>query len=463
MKRKLSSEEIFKTMTVPQAIRTMAVPAVVSMLIVLIYNLADTFYIGQTNDPQRVAGVSLILPLFNISLAIGSLFGMGGGALIPKMLAFDRREEASRIAVFCVRMAFFCACVFSVAVLCLLRPILTLLGAGTGTYPHARVYVLMVLVAGGVPTVVTNVLSNLLRSFSLSREASIGVALGGVLNIALDPLFMFVLLPPGNEVLGIGIATCLSNCISCAYCIYVFCFRQREIAVNFLAERPEAENRKFVVTVGFSGTLGMLLFDVDYMVLDRLAAGFGDTALAAIGIVLKAERLPQQIGVGLCQGVVPLIAYSYALRDYRRTREIMAYTLKTGAVISVVSIAVYELLAPQIVRFFIQEPETLAIGTQFLRIRTLAAAIMFFCFFSLFLFQGFGNGKVAFWLAVIRWVGLNIPMLFVFRALFGMIGLVWSQVFSDFLTVTLSNIYLWHFMKRWRAEETGGELSLRSD
>ena len=442
-------------MTVPQAVRTMAVPAVVSQLIVLIYNLADTYFIGQTNNPAMVAGVSLILPLFNLSLAIGSMFGIGGGALLPKLLAVDEREEGSRVASISIRLGFFAACLFSVLILFLMRPLLSLLGAGANTYASARTYVLMVLVIGGIPTITANVLSNILRSLSYSREAGVGVALGGALNILFDPLFMFVLLPPGNEVLGVGIATLLSNMISCLYCLTVFCRRQREIPVNLLAPAPEPDSRKLVFSVGVPGTVGTLLFDLDYMVLDRLAAGYGDAALAAIGIVLKAERFPQQVGIGLCLSMVPLIAYNWALRDYRRIREIMACILKVGIIVAVVSVTIYELFPARIVRFFIADPETLHIGTNFLRIRSMAAVLMFFCFFVVFLFQGLGNGKVSFWLGVIRWAGLNIPMLFILRHFIGMYGLVWSQLVSDLLTIVISYTFLFRYMKRWEEPDAG--------
>ena len=455
MRKQLTSEEIFRTMTVPQAVRTMALPSVMSQLIVLIYNLADTFFIGQTNNHYMVAGVSLILPLFNVTLAIGSMFGSGGGALIPKLLAVNRREEGSRVAAYCIRLAVLVALSFSLLILLLMRPLLTFLGASSSTYVYARTYVLMVLVVGGIPTITANVLSNLLRSLSLSREAGIGVALGGVLNIFLDPLFMFVLLPPGNEVLGVGIATLLSNMISCLYCLTVFCRRQREIPVNLLAPAPEPDSRKLVFSVGVPGTVGTLLFDLDYMVLDRLAAGYGDAALAAIGIVLKAERFPQQVGIGLCLSMVPLIAYNWALRDYRRIREIMACILKVGIIVAVVSLTIYELFPARIVRFFIADPETLYIGTNFLRIRSMAAVLMFFCFFVVFLFQGLGNGKVSFWLGVIRWAGLNIPMLFILRHFIGMYGLVWSQLVSDLLTIVISYTFLWHYMKRWEEPDDG--------
>ena len=137
-KKQLTSEEIFRTMTVPRAVRTMAVPAVMSQIIVLIYNLADTFFIGRTNNPYMVAGVSLILPLFNVCLAIGSMFGTGGGALLPKLLATEQREEGSRVAAYCIRLGLLTAFGFSVLTLLFMYPLLTLLGAGPNTYAYAR-------------------------------------------------------------------------------------------------------------------------------------------------------------------------------------------------------------------------------------------------------------------------------------------------------------------------------------
>lgn len=445
-------------MTVPQAVRTMVVPSVLSQLIVLIYNLADTYYVGQTNNPYMVAGVSLILPLFNVSLAIGSLFGSGGGALLPKLLALERREEASRVAAYCIRLSVGVAALFSLLMLLFMRPMLTLLGAGANTYAHSRIYVLTVLVAGGIPTILASVLSNLLRSLSLSREAGIGVALGGALNLVLDPLFMFVLLPPGNEVLGVGIATLLSNLISCGYCLYIYVYRQKEIPARFLAPLPELEHRLAVFSVGVPGTVGALLFDMDYIVLNRLSSGYGDTVLAAVGIVLKAERFPQQVGIGLCLGMVPLVAYSYALNDYRRTKEIMICTLKIGLAVALVSISLYELFPSQIVHFFIGDAETVFYGTNILRIRSVAAAIMFFCFFVVFVFLGFGNGRAALVLAVVRWLVLNIPMLFLFNRLFGLYGLSWAQLISDLLTVAVSYVWLFRYMKNWRGSgQPGGK------
>ena len=323
-----------------------------------------------------------------------------------------------------------------------MRPLLHLLGAGENTFGYARQYVLMVLVLGGIPTICSNVLSNLIRSLGLSRESGIGVALGGVLNLALDPLFMFVILPKGCEVLGVGIATLLSGIISCAYCLFVFRKKQKVIGVNLTAPLPETESRRKVFLVGIPSSIGGLLFDLDYMVLDKLMSGYG-----------KAERLPQQTGIGLCQAMVPLVAYSYAKRDFRRVRRIMARILGIGLAMALISITVYELFPHQIMRLFIADPATLEIGVKFLRIRSLAAGIMFFCFFVVFLYQAIGNGVMSMALVVLRWLVLNIPMLFfLLNRLMGMVGLVWSQVISDVISVILSYAILAKSMKSWQSE-----------
>ena len=220
-REKVTQEEMFRSLPIPKALRIMILPAVTSQLIVLIYNMADTFYVGQTGNPYMVAATSLILPVFNISLCLAGLAGIGGGALIARLLGQGRQEEARRISAFSLYLGVLIAALFSVGMAAFMGPVLNLLGAGENTYQYARQYALCVIVAGGIPTVLSNVLANLIRSIGRSKEAGFGIILGGLLNIALDPLFMFVLLPRGYEVLGAGVATCLSNCIACLFFLVV--------------------------------------------------------------------------------------------------------------------------------------------------------------------------------------------------------------------------------------------------
>ena len=221
MKTNAKKEDIFRDLPIPTALRKMVIPAIASQLIVLIYNMADTFFVGQTNNPYMVAGTSLILPVFNITLCFAGLAGIGGGSLISRLLGQSQKEEARCVSAFSLYIALLIAIAFSVSIAVFMRPLLELLGAQGDIYEYARHYAFLVIVLGGVPTVLSNVLSNLVRSIGLSKEASAGIILGGLLNMALDPLFMFVLLPKGSEVMGAGIATCLSNCVAMLFFIIV--------------------------------------------------------------------------------------------------------------------------------------------------------------------------------------------------------------------------------------------------
>lgn len=445
---------IFRDMPVPAALGKMILPAVVSQLIVLIYNMADTFFVGQTGDPYMVASTSLILPVFNITLCLAGLSGIGGGSLISRLLGQNREEEARKVGVFSLWLGFSIAAAFALGTFLFMDPLLGLLGAGENTYPYARQYALCVIVLGGIPTVLSNVLANLIRSIGRSREASTGIILGGLLNIALDPLFMFVLLPSGHAVLGAGIATCISNCVALLFFLRVVAGMGPGSIITFdpRTGMPARSSIAGVFGVGIPSAVATLLFDLDYVILDKLMVSYHDLALAAIGIVLKVERFPLNVGIGICQGMLPLVAYNYSAGDKKRMEDAIRLSRGLGLVIAGMSILLYELFAPQLAGLFISDPQTVALATQFLRIRVLATPLMFLSFFTVYLFQSFGKGRISLFLGVTRWLGFNIPMLFLLNTLVGMYGLVWSQVTADTLTVILSFCVYFRFRPRLKED-----------
>lgn len=446
MKEKRETE-VFETMPVPKALAKMAIPTILGQIIILVYNLADTFFVGQTNDPYMVAGVSLILPIFNVLIALANLSSVGGGTYVSRLLGTGKLEEASAVTSFSVWLGVIISAVFAMLTAVFMEPLLHFLGAGEHTYVYAKQYVTCVIVFGAVPTVLANVLSNMLRSTGRSAEAGFGVALGGLLNIALDPLFMFVILPKGSEILGVGIATFLSNVISCIYYAAVLLRIRDSTVITLRPVRISGDSVKRVFNVGLPACLVTLLFDVDYMIIDKLMAGYSDIALAAVGIVLKAERLPLNVGIGISQGMVPLVAYNYASKNYDRMKKIFRLAFCAGIVCGLVSIAAYEALAGNIINFFINDADTISIGAAFLRARSPATLFMFMSFFTVHLFQALGKGSTALYLGVQRWVMLNIPMLFILNHFFGMYGIVWTQLIADFINVVISFIILARFMR----------------
>ena len=200
-----------------------------------------------------------------------------------------------------------------------------------------------------------------------------------------------------------------------------------------------------VFAVGVPSAVATFLFDLDYVIIDKLMVSYHDLALAAVGIVLKVERFPLNVGVGICQGMLPLVAYSYGAGNHRRMNDTIRLARRVGLLIAAVSIVLYEIFAGPLVRIFLSDAQAVEMASGFLRIRVLATPLMFLSFFTVYLFQAFGRGRISLFLGVMRWLVFNIPMLFILNHFFGMYGIVWSQVVADSLTVLLSFYVLRRF------------------
>ena len=451
MKTREDNREIFESWPIPKALAELALPMIFGQLIILIYNLADTFYIGRTNNPLMVAGVSLLLPVFNISITFANLFGVGGGTLISRLMGAGRNNEAKSVSSFCFYMTILTAGIYSGLVYIFMRSILNLLGASPDTMIFAEQYTFCVIVIGAIPTILGMTLANFLRSTGYAKQAGFGVSMGGIINIFLDPLFMFVLLPSGYEVLGAGIATMLSNLIICVYFLIVI-YRLKNSILSLAVKnfRASVQNIKSIFYVGVPAAIAVTLFDVTYIIIDKLMSLYGDIPLAAVGIVLKAERLPLNVGIGLCMGMMPLAAYNYSSGNFKRMREAVNFSRLVGLVIGFVSVALYEIFAADIMKIFIEDSQTVELGTQFLRARTLATPFMFICFHLVNFFQAVGMGGRALALGSARWVIFNIPLLFVLNYFFGMYGIVWTQVLADVLMTLVSIIVYERFIAQYK-------------
>ena len=226
--------------------------------------------------------------------------------------------------------------------------------------------------------------------------------------------------------------------------------KDRQHAVISFDFRYGLPGRKSIFSmffVGIPASVSSFLFDLDYVIIDKLMVSYSEVALAAMGIVLKVERLPINIGIGICQGMMPLVAYNYASGNHRRMDSVIRLARTTGLLIAALSIITYEIFAREIIGFFISDPETVPLATNFIRARVVASPLMFTCFFTVYLFQSFGLGNRSMFLAVMRWAVFNIPMLFILNSIIGMYGIVWSQAAADFLTELLS-LYVYGRFKR---------------
>ncbi len=448
-----ANRELFEKTPVPKALLALAVPTIISQLITMVYNLADTVFIGMTNDPSKIAASSVAFVLVFMMNCLSNLFGVGGGSLISRLLGEKKDGEAKSVASFSFWGSFAISAVYSLIVFIFMDPFLRFLGATDSSIAFAEDYALYVVVIGAIPSTLSMTMSHLLRSEGYAKHASIGLGAGGVLNILLDPLFMFVILEEGNEVAGAAIATLISNAAVLLYFLAVyFIIRKKSVlSLNPRIMIPKKHYVSSVFAVGFPSALGSLLACLSSVMLNNLASGYSDTLgdipVAAVGIAKKIDMLPMNVGMGLCQGMMPLVAYNYSSGNYKRMKSFANWARGLGIAFSLVCILIFELLTEPIVRIFINDAATVEMSAKFLRIMCLAVPLMITNFQLSFTFQAMGKGKESLLLSSLRQGVVNIPLMFLMNSLFALDGLVFTQLISDAITIVISFAVYHHTYK----------------
>lgn len=433
---------LFETMPVGKALFTMAVPCIVSQLVTMVYNLADTFFIGVSNDPYKVAAASAVGTLYFILTALANLFGVGGGSLLSRLLGEKREAEAKRVSGFSVYGSLAIATVYALVCLIFTEPFARLLGASDNTIGYATAYMFWVVVVGAIPSTISLTMSHLLRSAGYSKESGTGLAIGGISNVILDPIFMFILLPKGNEVTGAAIATLLSNVISLCYFLWVYYKLRGKVALSLSPSYIRLEKRLIadIFAIGLPSAITTLLANVTSIMKNNITSGYGDIELAAYGIVMKIDMLPLNVGMGLCQGMMPLVAYNYAAGNYPRMKKFTKAAQVAGVIMAIVCIVAFEIFSPQIIWIFIRDEATIAYGKDFLRIACLATPFIISNFQKIFCLQAMGKGKESLILGVCRQGLFAIPILLTLNHFLGLYGVVSAQLVSDACTFVISTL-----------------------
>ncbi|MBQ6075946.1 MAG: cation transporter [Lachnospiraceae bacterium] len=445
-----NKKEIFENLPVPRALWVMAVPTVISQLINLIYNMVDAYFIGRTGNSYMMGATTLTLTLVMMSVALANITGIGGGSLLARLMGAGKEEEARRISAFSAWGSMAIGLVYSLLLGLFTRPILDFLGASENTIGYAVQYTQLVLVLGSVPSQLSMTLAHLLRNAGYSGKASLGLSGGGILNMILDPLFMFVLLPPGHEVVGAALATLLSNAAACLYLLLTY-RRARGAAPLSLspadARRVEKGSIRGLLAVGVPSALLTGLFDVANISANMIAAAHSDLVLAGLGITMKVERIPNAVCVGICQGAMPIIAYNYASGNTARLKKTVNTARYWGLCVAACAILFFQFFAEPATRLFLDTSKpgvmenalrTIAFSTMFLRIRSLASPVQFLNYHSSFCLQAMGRGRATMIHAVVREIVLYIPLMFLLDKLFGETGLAAALPVSESLSAVFA-------------------------
>ncbi len=435
---------LFEDSPVLEAIVRLAFPTVIGQIILVLYNMADTFFIGLTGSDAMITAATVCMPAFMFLQAISNLFGVGGASVISRALGARDLQRAKDTASF----AFWgCAAVtvlYSLGAWLFAGPFVDLLGGSNPlVHDYAVEYLTFTVVIGGLATSLNALLAHLVRSEGRSLQASIGVALGGVMNIALDPLFMFVILPRGYETLGAAIATALSNVIALAYFLIVVLREGKRSILRLSPRRLDKSVRgkipADVLMTGLPACLMTLCENISYAVLDALMAASGTALQAGLGVAKKVNMLAHSIVRGMSQGVLPLIGYNYAAGNHKRMKTSITLSMALSVAMAAVCMTVSLVFSRQLIGLFIPSgSESVTYGASFLRILCLGGPFSACAYALISFFQAVGKGMRSFVLAILRKGLLDIPLMFLLNRLLPIFGIVWATPITDVICCVIS-------------------------
>ena len=434
---------LFEQMPIPRAVAKLAVPTILSSLVTVLYNLADTYFVGMLNNSVQNAAVTLAAPLILAFNAVNNLFGVGSSSMMSRALGSRDYETVHRSSAFGFYCSIFCGLLFSLLYVIFQPFVLTILGADTTTAEATAGYLRWTVACGAAPTILNVVMAYLVRAEGAALHASIGTMSGCILNIILDPIFILPWgLNMGAE--GAGLATFLSNCVACGY-FFVLLYVKRENTHVCIKPSMFCLKRKIVLGVcgvGIPASIQNLLNVTGMTVLNNFTSSYGSDAVAAMGITQKINMVPMQIAMGLSQGIMPLISYNYASGNTPRMKKTLTFAAKISLTALVIVAAGYYVGAGALVRMFMQDPTIIAYGTRFLRGFCLGLPFLCMDFLAVGVFQAVGLGKNAFIFAILRKVVLEIPALIILNALFPLYGLAYAQFAAEIVLATAAVVVL---------------------
>ena len=434
---------LFEEMPIPKAYLKLSVPVVLGSLVTMLYNLADTFFVGMLNDPVQNAAVTLVFPVTLAFNAVNNLFGVGGSSMMSRSLGAGKEEKVRITSAFSFYGALFSGLLFSLLVILFHNPLLKVLGADGETFEATAQYLMWTVCFGAAPTILNVVQSYLVRSEGAAFHASIGTMSGCFLNILLDPIFI---LPWGLNMgaAGAGLATFVSNVAACGYFIILALCKGKKtyICMNIRKLRKlTGDIVSGVTTVGVPALIQNLVNVVGATILNNFTAGYGAPAVAAMGISQKLHAFVVQIMMGAGQGVMPLVSYNYTSGNRKRMKKSILFALSIIVPAGTALTVFYWLDAPNLIHLFIDNAEIVEIGQKLLRAMCLSMMCLAVDFTTVGVFQALGMGRYAFIYAMMRKIIMEIPLLILLNRFFPLYGLPYAQVVSE-VTLALTSVFM---------------------
>lgn len=444
-----TNKYLFEEAPVSRAVMTMAIPTMISMLVVVIYNMADTFFIGQTGDPMQVAAVSLATPVFMVFMALGNLFGIGGSSAISRALGEKKPERAKNISSFCCYASLGLGVFMAVLFLVGMDVILVMIGASTNTIVFAREY-LTYIAFGGPFIMFGTAFGNILRGEGAARESMTGNMIGTVTNIVLDPVMILVF---GWGVAGAAIATVIGNIAASLFYVSYFLRKKSSLSIRLRDFRMGDRIASSVAAIGIPASLNNILMSCANIVLNLMLGGYGDTPVAAMGVAMKSNMIVVLLQIGLCAGIQPLIGYNYGARNKKRLLQVFRFTGIFAVVMGSILTAVMVIAKRFVVQAFINDPEVIAYGMQMVIALQLSGPFIGILFLCINTIQGMGKAIPSLILTICRQGLIFIPLIIVLNKVVGLNGVIYAQSVADYCSIVIALVICMGIFKSLEGQE----------
>lgn len=448
----MEQSQQFHNMTetpVGKLITTLSIPTIISMLVTSIYNMADTFFVSKLGTSASGA-VGIVFSVMAIIQAIGFTFGMGSGSWISRLLGAKEEEAAKEVAATGFYSAIFLCTLMSVVGEWKMDDLMRILGASDTILPYARAYARYILLAA--PIMASSfVLNNILRSEGHAKFAMIGITTGGILNVILDPIFIFVF---QMGISGAAVATALSQMVSFLILLSYFVMHKTttRLGIHRIAKNPKIYFQ--IVKNGLPSFSRQGLASIASIMLNKQAMIYGDAAVAAMAIVTKIFQMMFSVLIGFGQGYQPVVGFNYGAGIMERVKKAMKFTLKVGTIGMTTAAVVLFVTAPHLLKLFISDdPAVMEIGTMALRAQAISMPLLPVGVVANMTFQSIGKAWRATMMSAMRQGIFFLPLIFILPAFWGLYGVVSTQAVSDLLTAFACAPFLVRFYKNL-AEET---------
>lgn len=429
-------EVLFKESTVWKSIFSMAIPAMVNILVMMLYNMADMFFIGQLGSSAQVAAVSISSPVFTMMMAFGSMIGGGGCALIARTLGQQDTQKVRLYSSLCCWGSVVIGGIFAAVVLIGQIPIVKMLGANDEIRDFARTY-LCILALGAPVMIFTTSMGNVVRSEGAVKEGMTGNLISTLTNVVLDPLFILVF---RWGVAGAAVATVLGNLAGAAYLVHYVCCKNSSLSLSFYLAAGDPGSFRKIIAIGLPNGTNNILSSIASALANNLLVVYGTVAVAAMAASGKSTTIVSMIQMGICLGVQPLLAYSYGAKNMARLREtLMKLALLTFTFgLSTMLLCLWK--SQSIIHLFLKDPAALELGTQMIRLRVLTGPFLGLYYISSNFLQASGNAKMSMLVSLLRQGIFFIPLIYIMNAAFGVIGNICAHILADILAAAVGTI-----------------------